>query len=219
MNSIIQTWVDEFTDWTMDRIIVLPKMIPDAAYRSADHLFQIGASDPTGSCWSSRGFTCGCGPLLSTTRARSKRRLLPFVIAFETIRRPVPASHRQSSSPLGERIPPNVCRHFRYCRPSGSRRQVLGNCRRLEGVWAQYPPRAGSGAAELSRATTAAFRSELEVRPQVRADDGCRPRWLSSESETVRRWTDYSGQAHAPTGRPARRGRLFTACRPRRARR
>ena len=205
-------WVDEFTDWTMDRIDRLakddsrpPLIVPLTV------TFQIGAVRPDRILLEfERLYVRMCRLLVNNPERRSKRRLLPFVFAFRDDPSTRPGKHRRAASLLSTH--PSVAEHVHsimVVHPALADRflEIAGD---LEGVWRSIPRR-GSGAAELYPCDNGSLQIELEFAHRVRAMMAADP--VGSRArvrDEVRRWIDYSAKLMRRRS-AADEGELFTA--------
>jgi hypothetical protein len=204
--------VDEFTDWTMARICELaaadrrpPLVVPLTV------TFQIGKVRPDRVLLEfERLYTRVCRLLVTNPERLSKRRLLPFVLAF----RDDPSTRRDKRPPAGGLLSthPSVAEHVHavmVIHPAVADRflEVAGE---LETVWRSIPRR-GGGSLSLLRHDNGSLRVELgfahRVRGVMEADPaGCRARVRSE----VRSWIDYSAKLMRRRSAAAD-GDLFTA--------
>jgi hypothetical protein len=188
--------VDEFTDWTMAHICELaaadrrsPLVVPLTV------TFQIGMVRPDRVLLEfERLYTRICRLLLTNPERPSKRRLLPFVLAF----RDEPSTRRDKHPRAGGVLStdPSVAEHVHavmVIHPAVADRflEVAGD---LETVWRSIPRR-GGGSLSLLRHDNGSLRVELgfahRVRGMMEADPaGCRPRVRAE----IRSWIDYSAK-------------------------
>jgi hypothetical protein len=203
--------VDEFTDWTMDRIRDLAAADPRPALvvpltvtfvPCAVHPSRVLAEFE-------RLYQRVCRLLMCNPERPSKRHLLPFVLAFRDEAHTRPDKHPCDRDFFNQ---PAVAPHVHsimVIHPAVADRflEVAGD---LETVWRELPPRHG-GPLSLLRHDNGSLRVELEfahrVRGMMEADPaGCRPKVRGE----VRRWIDYSAKLMRRRSAAAD-GDLFTA--------
>jgi hypothetical protein len=204
-------WVDELTDWTMDRIRELtgddrrpPLVVPltvtfmPCAVRPGRVLAEF-----------ERLYLRVCRLLMCNPERPSKRHLLPFVLAFRDEAHTRPDKHPCDRDFFNR---PDVAPHVHsimVVHPALADRflEIAGD---LTKVWREIPPRHGGPFGFLSQ-DNGSLRVELEFAHRVRgvmeADPaGCRPRVRGE----VRRWIDYSAKLMRRRS-AADDGDLFTA--------